>query len=150
MSEDSFMVEDEGRMKVNLSGVEEQGGFEAMPRGNYPVVVDNVEFGHSQSSGNPMWTWTLEVSEGEYQGRKLFYHTVFTDKAIGRVKKALRAVGAVNLLEDDFDPEEVADNGDLAGLSCLAKVAVSTYEGEKRNNVKDLLPIAGGGGGDFV
>src|SRR5256885_2405842 len=60
---------------IDLSGVDENAdAFPVIPRGIYPAVVDEVTYGLSQSSGNPMWTWKFEISEGDYSGRKLFFH----------------------------------------------------------------------------
>ena len=134
---------------VDLSGVDDDGRPEAMPRGIYDAVVDDLTFDHSQSSGNPMWTWILKVEGGEYDGRTLYYHTVFTEKAVPRVKRALKNLQtdegyAQALLETKFDPSEVADEGKLLGGRCRLKVTTRKYDNRLTNNVQDLLPPAAG------
>jgi hypothetical protein len=131
---------------VDLSGVSEKGSFQAIPRGKYPVTVVGLEYGISQSKGNRMWTWQLEIESGEYQGRKLFYHTVFSDGGISRVKQALLRIQledgsdyAKQLANSSFNPEKVADEGRLVGGRFTADVVQRKYEGEMRNNVRQLF-----------
>jgi len=143
----------EGKV-VDLSGVSEEGTFSAIPRGTYQVTVDNLSYDISQRSGNPMWTWTLEVCEGEYTGRKLFYHTVFAENGLTRVKQALMRIQledgsdyAKELANSAFDPEKVADEGRLLGGRFTARVDTRKYEGQMRNNVKGVfVPQAGESG----
>lgn len=133
---------------IDFSSVGDEKEFPVLPRGIYPVTIDEVTFGHSQSSGNPMWTWKFEVSEGEYAGQKLFFHTPFVESMLPRVKKVLSRV-APELLNGPFNPEKIADSGILIGKACRVRVDIRPYEGKKRNNVKDVLEAAAGGG-DFL
>lgn len=128
---------------INLNEVGDST-FEAIPRGMYNCVVDELSFEHSQRSGNPMWSWRLEVEDGDYAGRKLFFHTVFAGDGLSRTKKTISRV-APELLEGPFNPQEVADNGTLVGRRVKARVDIRPYEGEQRNNVKDLFPPEDGG-----
>jgi len=130
-------------LMVDFNNVEDVS-FEAMPRGMYPCVIADCEFTMSQSSGNPMWTFTLEVSEGEYAGRKLFSHNVFAGKGLPMTKKTLSRI-APELLEGPFNPEDSEVIASMIGRDVKAKVTVRKYEGEDRNNVGDLFPNDGGG-----
>lgn len=134
---------------IDLSNVPEESKFPVIPRGVYPATVDDVTFGHSQSSGNPMWTWKLEISEGEYAGRKLFFHTPFVENMMPRIKKVLSRV-APELLNGPFDPEKVAEEGTLIGKACQIRIDIRPYEGEKRNNVKDVLAPTTSSGEGFL
>ena len=131
---------------VDLSDVDADQAFELMPKGKYVVIVDDLEYGLSQSSGNPMWTWIFKIAEGEYEGRKLWYHTVFQSNTLGMVKRALNAVGS-DLGGQTFNPDDVANSGDLVGLRCVAKVGFNVYEGSKRNKIT-ALEAEGEGGAD--
>ena len=122
---------------VNLSNVEDKG-FEIIPRGLYNCIVSDLEFGYSQTSNNPMWTWTLEIEDGEYSGRKLFYYTAFSDKAMAMTKQVICRV-TPELANESFNPSEVADSGKLIGNRCRAKLTISRYEGQQRNSVRTLL-----------
>ena len=136
---------------VDLSGIDENsGGFTALPRAMYPSIVDDLTYGLSQRSGNPMWTWTFEIESGEHAGRKLFFHSPFTPNMLPRVKKILARV-APEVLAGPFDPKEVADSGIMVGKRAKLRVDIRKYEGQDRNNVRDVLPPDDdGAGGDFL
>lgn len=136
---------EESGFLVDLSGVSEDAGFPVLPRGIYSVTVDNLEFGMS-SAGNPMWTWRFEVTDGDFAGQKLFYHSVFTEKNLPRVRKILMALGASELLEGPFNPPEIASSGMMLGRDLRVRVDVRPYEGRQTNNVRDVLPPTEGAG----
>lgn len=146
--------EEGGALVVNMNDVDEQGKFVAIPRGMYDCTVTGLNFEHSQSKGNPMWTWELEVM-AEYHpdqaSRKLFYHTTFNEGGLPRVKRALARIRCENgvnlqLLQTSFNPEKVALEGYLLGARCKVRVDVRPYEGQLRNNVRDILPPSEEGG----
>lgn len=128
---------------VDLSGVGDGPTFECLPRGVYSAVVDECTYGLSQRSNNPMWTWRFEIIEGDYTGRKLFYHTPFMESTMPRVKKIV-GILAPELLTTKFDPQVLADNQFFVGRPIRVRVDVRKYEGENRNNVRDVLPPAEG------
>lgn len=125
---------------LNLDDVDEKGpGFEALKPGVYDCVIENTEFGESKK-GNPMITWVLKVTDPNYEGRLLFNHTTLNNNmGIARLKRILvRVVPDVDLAQ--FNPKAFCDNGEAIGLPCRAKVSIQNYQGEKRNNVKEILP----------
>ncbi len=133
-------AEDGDDLVIDIESVEDDAGFEVLPRGTYDCEVANVEFGYSQASGNPMWTVTLEVRNEEYEGRKLFTHLVWAGKGLPRTKTAVKQIFA-DVIPDmnAIKPRELAESGELVGVMCRAKVNIRPYEGEKRNNVQQLL-----------
>lgn len=135
---ENMYTEEGGGMMVDLSGVDPDKGMEVLPRGIYPCVIHDCTYGNSQSSGNPMWTWVLEVESGEYQKRKLYFHLPFMDSMRARLKKVLIAV-APELAQQAFDPEKIANEGYLLGKKLRARVDIRPYQGQPRNNVRDLL-----------
>lgn len=130
-------------LMVDFNSVEDVS-FEALPRGMYPCVISDCEFTYSQSSGNPMWTTQLEVTDGDYAGRKLYTHMVFAGKGLPITKRQLTRI-APELLEGPFNPEDPEVIASMLGKEVKAKVSVRKYEGEDRNNVNDLFPNEGGG-----
>lgn len=138
--DDNVVFEEESGL-VNLSGVDENMKFETLPRSKYPCTVTALEYRISENGGNPMWAWELEVDSGEHQGAKLFYHTVFKGKpgALARTKRAIGIV-APHLLDSPFNAEAVAGAGELLGTKVVAQTDIRMYQGEKRTNVRDLLP----------
>jgi len=140
---------DEG-MVIDLSNVDpEAGGFAVMPRGMYNCVVDDLTFGPSQRSGNPMWTWTFEVEGGDYAGRKLWFYSPFTEDMKPRITKVLSRI-APELLSGPFSPGDIAAQGTLVGKRAKLRVDIRKYEGKDRNNVRDILPPEQADGGDFL
>jgi hypothetical protein len=135
--------EEGGSVIVDLSGVDEDAGFETRPRGKYPCEIIEAEFKYSQNSGKPMWELTLEVEEGhEHEGARFWFYVSFSEKALPRAKKTIAAIYPELLEQGAFDPEEVADEGVLVGLRCIAQVVIRRYEGENRNSVRELLAPA--------
>jgi hypothetical protein len=143
--------QDGDALVIDMSGVDENaGGFTVMPRGTYPCFVDDLTYGNSQSSGNPMWTWVFEVEDGhEFAGRKLFFHTPFVENMLPRVKKVLSRI-APHILQGPFKPKEIADSGVMVGTKANVRVDIRKYEGTDRNNVRDVLPYSGDTDGEFL
>lgn len=133
---------------IDMSGVDENaGGFQCMPRGMYDFIVGDLVYGKS-SKGNLMWTWTLEVTSEGFENRKLFFHTVLSNEQLPRLKKILQRI-APELLQGPFNAREIAEQGTMIGKAGRARVDVRKYEGEDRNNVKDILaPSADDANGD--
>jgi len=135
-----------GPLMIDFGSVPDEAARPVIPRGVYAATVDELTFGHSQASGNPMWTWRFEITqEGDYLGRKLFFHTPFVENMLPRVKKVLSRI-APELLEGAFSPEQIANDGVLLGKDCQIRVDVRPYEGKPSNNVRDVLGAAEGGG----
>lgn len=138
------VFKDEGNgdesMVMDLTDVSEEGPErEPLPAGVYPCIFENTEHGKSNNSGNPMISWTLRVTDPEYEGRFLFYHTVLNKQSgISRLKRLLvRAVPEVDL--GSFDPKRFCEEGRALGLPCRAKVRVKPYQGRRTNDVQEIL-----------
>lgn len=135
---------------LNLNEVDENqtGGFEALPVGTYEAAVEDVELTTSKA-GSPMIKWTFQLTDQEHKKRKMFNYNVL-DKNFGvaMLKKTILACGA-DVDFGNFDVAEFAETGDAIGLPIALKLGVQNYNGEKRNNVKDVLAsdIAGDGFG---
>lgn len=141
------LFEDGGDLVVNLDSVEEQK-YEAIPRGVYNAVIESCEYALSQSSGNPMWTMKIRITDGEYEDRRLFTHVSFSPKALPRTKKMLMQF-APELLQGPFKPQAIADDGTLIDREVRVKVKIEKYEGENRSRIDDILAPANGGGSGF-
>lgn len=134
----------------DLSNVEEQQGFELLPKGKYPAIVDEMDFSESQA-GNPMIATKYKVVEGEHEGRVLFDYWVLTGNGAefgqAKLKKFLvRVCPEVDL--SAFNPADFCEEGVAIGRECLLDVAIQTqkkgdYKGEKRNTIRDVLAPEG-------
>lgn len=132
---------------LNLADVDEsKASFEALPAGVYNAVIENVEYGLSQNGGNPMLSWEFKITDAEYENRKMFYHTVLNKElGIASLKKLLIRV-CPDVEMSAFNPQQFADNGVALGLPCQLKVKIRPYQGEKRNQVQDVLAPVGDAG----
>ncbi len=124
-------------LMVDLNDVEDVT-FEALPKGIYPCVIAECEFSYSQAAGNPMWTLVMEVSDGDYTGRKLFSHLVFAGAGLPITKRQLQRI-APELFEGAFNPEDEDIIQSMLGRAIQAKTAPRKYEGVMRDNVRDLF-----------
>lgn len=131
----------EDGLVVNLSEVEELK-FELLPKGIYDIVIEDVQYQKSKSSGKPMWNLKLNVVGGEFNGRKIFEIFSFSEGALPGTKTRL-AVIAPELLSGDFsvnNPETVAS---LIGRQAKVKLDIQKAEEgsgyEDQNRVKRWL-----------
>lgn len=144
--------EDQGGLVFNLDDVKEDSGFEIIPKGDYPAIVDELELTESASSGSPMFAVKFKITEGEFEGRVVFDYWVLAGKGaefgLGKLKKFLsRVTPEVNL--SSFDAQAFSDEGTAINRECTLSLKVTTqkkgeYKGEKRNNVADILAPSSG------
>ncbi len=132
-------------LMVDLNDVPDVS-FEAMPRGIYPCVIAECTFEYSQNAGNPMWTVVMEVSDGEYAGRKLYSHMVFAGKGLPMTKRQLARI-APELFEGAFNPEDQDVIDKMLGKALNVKTRPRKWEGVMRDNVQDLFPASEEGDG---
>ena len=130
------------KVKVDFSDVE---SFEAIDEGEYAVVITEAKLKESQRSEHPYINLTMEVAEGENEGRKLWAILSLHPKALFRTKENFENLG---IYQDEIDLEVDDDEGDvlepeMVGLAAIAVVTQREYEGKLRNSVDLLLPPAG-------
>jgi hypothetical protein len=143
---------DAGGMTFDLSGVEENKTFEVIPKGTYDAVVDELDFGDS-NSGNPMVTVKYAITSPEYEKRVIWDYWVLAGKGadygLAKLKKFLvRVMPEVDVTS--FNPKDFADQGLAVGRLCQLVLGIQVqkqgeYKGEKRNTVKDVLAPNNGG-----
>ncbi len=138
--------EDSKGLVVDFDGVDENVQYELIPVGSYDAIVTSLEYGLSQNSGNPMWTWELTLEGSDYDGRKVFSHTTFNDTGLPRTKKVIMRVMSELLERKPFSPEAIADEGVLQGARCQVSLNHRRYDGSMRTNVKEILAPSDGGG----
>jgi len=123
--------------------------YEALDAGIYKAVIEESDYAPS-SKGNPMITWQLRINEPENpeaDGRLLFYHTVLNKEAgKGRLKRLILRV-APDMDISNIDVEKMCAEGQLIGFPCRVKVRIRRFEGERRNDVTDILAAEEG---DFL
>lgn len=137
---DGMFEDAEGSMTVDLSNVDE-ASWDVLPKGVYAIIVEDAEYKLS-SNNNPMISLTLEVEDGEFAGRKLFTHVVFSTKAMPMAKRTINRLGLSQLLEGPFNPEDAAE--EFIGARARVRVVVDKWDGEDTNKVKQILPATDG------
>ena len=90
------------------------------------------------NAGNKMWTMQLEVTDGDFSGRKLFFHVTFSENAMPFAKKTLAQL-APDLLEATFEYDDPEITGRFINMEVIAQVTIKKFEGEPRNNIRALL-----------
>lgn len=128
------------------------GGFEALPEGEYEVLISKAEPTTSKTSGAPMIKVELTVRgdvEQEGAKRKVFDNVVFSEKAMFKVHQIAGIAGvqaAANI--DDFASQ-------LYGKSVRIKTKNEEYQGKTNAKVHyymeskvDPVPVVAGGGDD--
>lgn len=152
MSDDFDTFQDGGdgeSLLVNLAEVEAQS-FEVFPKSNYNLVVEECDYEISKSSGKPMWNMRFSIVDGPFANRKLFHYISFSEKALPMTKAALEVL-APELVETQFNPKKVAEEGTMIGRTATAKVGIQKGEGdyEDKNVIKSFVKNGGGSKDEF-
>lgn len=118
-------------VNVDLSGVE--ASRKTIPEGVYTLVVDSATQKSSQS-GSPMIVFEFSVTEGKYQGSKLYENCSLQPQALFKLKSVLIALG-LDIPNKAFD----LDLKDLIGMTCEAEVGHEVYEGKKKARILEYI-----------
>jgi hypothetical protein len=107
-----------------------------MPRGDYPFVVSDA-VDETAQSGNEMTTFTIDVSEGDFEGKRFWERIVHPDQGVNIMWKWNQFHDSVGLsVDEDAD----IDNEEYIGMEGVMTVGYENYEGEKRNVIKGFKP----------
>lgn len=136
--DDTFFEDGDDALIINMEEVEGQS-FEAIPKGTYDGVIEELEFKMSNSSGKPMWSVAIVITDGEYRGRKLFTNLSFSEGALPGTKTNIQRF-APDILTRAFDPRKIAAEGKLVGKAVRVKTKLETYEGEERTKIAAFVP----------
>jgi hypothetical protein len=145
------------KLTVNLDGVGE--AREVIDAGRYEAKVTEVEQGDSQS-GNPMLTWSWEITSGNYVGHEIRSYTSLQEHALFGLKAHLVAFGFEPEGDLDFDTDkfvgkkailvitkEQIQNRDGSGMVDVNRVK-SVYKMEKSASSGPAIgakkPVVGG------
>ncbi len=145
-SDDEQSATADDSMVLDLGGVNEDApAFELLPAGLYNAIIENTEFGHSKSNGNPQIGWTFSITDRSFLNRKMFYYTVLNkDSGLARLKRLLiRVMPDVDIKK--FHPGRFCEEGIALGRECRIKVRISTRKNmstgrsEPSNSVTDVM-----------
>lgn len=123
-------------MNIDFTNVKEST-FTLVPANTeVRVEIIDAEF-KTASTGNEMLSLKLKVLTEEYEGTNIFDNCVITEKALWRLKTALKCFGVDTEGSIDIDAE------DLIGLEGDIIVNQDEYNGKKKNTVKTYKKASG-------
>ena len=106
--------------------------LEPLPKGEYLFRILSGELFNAKS-GTPGYKLTLEVAEGEYEGRRCWHDVWFTPAALAMAKRDLAKIGVT-------DPEQL-EQPLPAGILIRAKVAPrKNDDGTEYNRINRFEP----------
>ena len=118
--------------------------FKAIPAGNYVCTFESIEK-VTNSKGDPMYKFTLQVSEGEHSGAKLWNNiSLGTQKSRDFLKSTVLV--PFELLDHEDEGSLQFDIEDLIGTELIARVSEKEYpagSGRMVNNVEGMKPNVG-------
>lgn len=127
------------KVTVDFSEVEE---FSAVPKGEYPMVFEELEYVEPASEDKyPYINVKASITEGEYDGRNVWGIWSFSPKALWRMKQAFENLG-LPLDEVEFEVDEdtnLVTDPELVGMPFVGVVEVEKYEGKDRSRLEGYL-----------
>ena len=124
-------------MRINVPGIKDAvAGFPVKPPGEYPVEVEQYEVKTTKDGSSQYLAWTLNITDGDHLGGKLFYNTPLSEKGLGITKAFFEACG-VPIEADEIEPD------DCTGISLIAVVNNREYpegSGILRDGVAGVKP----------
>lgn len=125
-------------------------GFAPIPDGNYECIIESGVV-KTAGTGTKYIDFKLKVRDDvvdqSYGGRVLFAKLFFTENTEGMVHGFLDAIGTPEGQAFNSADGGVTSIKDYAvGKAVLAKVAITVYEGNERNEVKYMNASKVGGG----
>lgn len=129
------------RVTVDFSDVQD---FEAIPKAEYSVVIVKPEYREAQEADKYDYiNLEMDITEGEFKGRKLWMILSLSPKALWRMKDVFENLGIYqDEIEIDYDEDtKIVTEPELTGMPGVAVVSQRTYEGRIQNQVDALLSI---------
>lgn len=100
-----------GVLKFDMTDVEPGQDFDTpIPKGVYKMRILEIEDGESNRDGRPMYTVELEVTEGEYKGRRLWDYIKYEDDTsqwkLRQLLEALQVISKTGKQKGSFNPQK--------------------------------------------
>ena len=129
------------KLEANFSEISMD--FEPLPNGSYRVKILDIKEGETKENKLPSLSFELEVTEGEFAGRKLFDFVTLQQKdgAINKIGYGRVRAFAQAVLGEEAAAGSSIDTDELKGNICEVVVEINTYEkdaskggGQGKNN----------------
>lgn len=132
-------------MRANLT--EAGAGYEPIPAGRYNARITDGEVKeagpNAKNPGAEYIHFEFTLTDGEYEGRKVWTNAMLTGKGTFRINEILKCtdIDLSNPEDVDFDIED-----DIIGTECRIRVKVKpeTDEYDASNEVTKVMPLGEG------
>lgn len=126
-------------LNINLDDIDEsQAKFQPIPADTYESFIEVFEDKVSQA-GNKMISVRYKVVGGDYANRTLFDNFVLNNE-IGRARLKVLLIATGLASEGSLNLKDIIRSGSAIGTRCRVKVVIRMQNGEKRNNVTEVMP----------
>jgi hypothetical protein len=119
--------------EVDITGVDLSGS--RPPAGLWDAKVSSVTK-ETSKAGNPMFVWTLTITEGQHAGRSGKIWTATTAEAMWKFVEVADALG----LKPNENGKYNFGPSDVLGTLCQIEVIDDTYEGRPTTSIDRVLP----------
>jgi hypothetical protein len=129
------------QIHLDFSNIEE---FDPLPKGDYPVVIESAQVRESKENpGTEYLNWELTVTDGEFEGRKLFMSNGLTEKSLYYLHQQFLDIGVIDEDAVEMDLEVDEETGyliepEVAGIAAIATVGTQVRKGKIQNTVDRL------------
>lgn len=124
----------------NADEVEPDVGFAPIPAGKYACVIVASESKPTKAGTGHYYKFTLEVCDGEYKGRKLWWQVNYDNPSAEATAIGRAQLSSICRAVDVRQPE---DTSELHNIPLTVSVSVKQYQGEDQNEIKGCEPISG-------
>lgn len=125
----------------------ETATYEPLPDGDYDLTVVEAVAKVTQS-GKTMFALKAQVESGAFAKRLVWDNLTVSPENATALGIFFKKMGALGLTREFFDRQPMPTNAQieqaLAGRRFRAQIGQKTYQGQKRNEIKNYYPAAGG------
>lgn len=115
---------------------EEVAKAELIEPGNYPTRLDSLKLAKSERTGNEYWNGEFTLTEGPYEGRKVFDVFMLNKESLWKLRNLAEAMGID--VEQGWDPDTEELEGQEVGVVTVHR----EYEGRTRNQIKGYFHLS--------
>lgn len=118
-------------ISVDFTGVETK---QVIPDGDYAIKVKDIE--EEEGDKGKYLNWILDITTGEYKGKRLYYITSLTKQSLWNLRAVLEALG-VEVPKGKMN----LDLPSYKGLEMGVTVETEKYRGKLKNVVVDIYNL---------
>lgn len=128
--------------QFNAGEVEPNTPFEAIPAGDYVVVIVDSNVKPTASGEGQLLELRLQVLRGDFKGRLLFDRLNLVNPSDKAVQIARATLSSICRAVDVMTPNDSSDMHDKPLIATVRR-DISTYNGELANEVKGYKKVEG-------